>query len=42
MQTINVAVEGGDGVTYSLRTVDKCSTKILPLLIRKTDVANAL
>ncbi|GHA61748.1 hypothetical protein [Pontibacter akesuensis] len=40
MQTINAAMEGGDGMTYSLRTVDKRSEKVLPLPFRKTFVAN--
>jgi hypothetical protein len=40
MQTINAALEGGDGMTYSLRTVDKRSGDILPPLLRRSFVAN--
>ncbi|GAB3197053.1 hypothetical protein GCM10027293_10790 [Pontibacter aydingkolensis] len=42
MQTINAALEAESGMTYSLRTVDKRSAKILPLPIRRTFVANVV
>ena len=40
MQTINAALEGGNGMTYSLRTIDKRPAGVLPPLLRKSFLAN--
>lgn len=40
MQTINATMVGGDGMTYSLRTVDKRPEVNLPFPLRRTFIAN--
>ncbi|WP_162055658.1 hypothetical protein [Pontibacter pamirensis] len=40
MQTVNAALESEEGMTYSLRTVDKRPAGVLPPLLRKTFLAN--
>lgn len=42
MQTINATLQGGDGLVYSLRSVDKRPEVSLPGILRKTFVADLM